>query len=56
MRIPVNTASHAYEVVIGNGILREALQSYKEMIEKSDQSIVLTDENVWKAQGQYFQE
>lgn len=56
MRIPVNTASHSYEVVIGNGILGEALRSYNELIEKSDQIIVLTDENVWKAQNQYFQD
>lgn len=56
MRIPVNTASHAYEVVIGNGILREAIQSYNEMIEKSDHLIVLTDEHVWQAQGEYFQQ
>ncbi|SOC37710.1 3-dehydroquinate synthase [Ureibacillus acetophenoni] len=55
MRIPVNTASHSYEVVIGNGILGKALHSYNELIEKSDQIIVLTDENVWEAQKQYFQ-
>lgn len=56
MRIPVNTASHSYEVVIGNGILRETLQLYNELIEKSDQIIVLTDEHVWEAQKRYFQD
>lgn len=56
MRIPVNTASHAYEVVIGSGILLEGLQSYKEIIEKADQIIVLTDEQVWQAQSEYFQD
>lgn len=54
MRIPVNTASHQYDVVIGNGILREAIQSHKEAIEKADHLIVLTDEHVWNAQGDYF--
>ncbi len=55
MRIPVNTSSHAYEVVIGNGILREALQTYKGLVDKCDQIIVLTDEHVWEAQSTYFQ-
>ncbi len=55
MRIPVNTASHSYDVVLGNGILSEALQSYNEMIDNADRLIVLTDEHVWNAHYLYFQ-
>lgn len=54
MKIPVRAASHQYEVVIGSGILKEAFESYKELFEKTDQIIVLTDEHVWAAQGDYF--
>ena len=54
MRIPVRAASHQYEVVIGSGMLKEAFESYRELFEKADQLIVLTDEHVWAAQGEYF--
>nr|WP_106784691.1 3-dehydroquinate synthase [Lysinibacillus timonensis] len=54
MRIPVNAASHSYDVIIGNGILCEGMQSLTSIIEKADQRIVLTDDHVWKAQGDYF--
>ncbi|MGM9949109.1 MAG: 3-dehydroquinate synthase [Lysinibacillus sp.] len=54
MRIPVRAASHQYEVVIGNGMLKEAFESYRELFEKADQLIVLTDEHVWAAQGDTF--
>jgi len=56
MRIPVNTKSHSYEVLIGNGILRSACESLKEKIEKADKLVVFTDENVWQAQQNYFTE
>lgn len=54
MKIPVKAASHQYEVVIGKGILKDAFTSYKTLFETADKCIVLTDENVWKAQQQYF--
>ena len=39
MKIPVNTASHSYEVAIGNGILKEAVDySIKDLFEKADQN------------------
>ena len=50
MRIPVQAASHQYEVVIGNGLLKEAIESYKALFNKADKIIVLTDEHVWAAQ------
>lgn len=55
MRIPVNAQSHSYEVVIGSGILRSACESLKDKIDKADTLIVFTDENVWKAQKEYFE-
>ncbi len=54
MKIPVNTASHKYEVVIGNNILTSAIESLYEKLPKVDKIIVLTDKNVWEAQGSYF--
>lgn len=54
MRIPVNTASHKYEVVIGNNILTSAVESLHEQLPKVDKIIVFTDENVWAAGGDYF--
>lgn len=54
MRIPVNTKSHSYEVLIGSGNLREACESLKDRIEKADQLVVFTDEHVWAAQQDYF--
>ncbi|NLY79924.1 MAG: 3-dehydroquinate synthase [Lysinibacillus sp.] len=56
MRIPVNTQSHSYEVIIGSGILRTACESLKEKISKADTLVVFTDENVWEAQKDYFTE
>ena len=54
MKIPVRAASHQYEVVIGNGLLKEALESYRALFNKADKIIVLTDEHVWAAQESYF--
>lgn len=54
MRIPVNTESHSYEVFIGSGILSTACENLKEQFEKADKLVVFTDENVWKAQKDYF--
>ncbi|PYF02826.1 3-dehydroquinate synthase [Ureibacillus chungkukjangi] len=56
MRIPVNTASHQYEVVIGNNILTSAMESLHLHLPKEDKIIVFTDENVWKAHKNYFTE
>lgn len=56
MRIPVKAASHEYDVIIGYGILNQAMKSIQPMIKKVDQCIVFTDENVWAAQGEYFKE
>lgn len=54
MRIPVQTPSHAYEVVIGAGHLTSALQSLNTVIDQADQLIVFTDENVWKIHEESF--
>ncbi|MEL4024635.1 3-dehydroquinate synthase [Lysinibacillus endophyticus] len=56
MRIPVNTASHQYEVVIGNDILKSAVLSFEDKLQKADQLVVFTDKNVWEAQGEYFKQ
>lgn len=56
MRIPINTDSHQYEVIIGTGILTEALHSLDEQLKKADRYIVFTDQNVWEAQSTYFKE
>lgn len=56
MKIPVNTASHQYDVTIGNEILTTAMESYKDIINKADKLFVLTDENVWNNQGTYFKD
>src|ERR1700748_512284 len=56
MRIPVNTPSHSYEVIIGSEILHKAVQSFDEKIKKADRLIVFTDENVWNAQQNYFEQ
>lgn len=56
MRIPVNTASHSYEVVIGNNILNTAISSFNSLLDKADKLIVFTDENVWNAQKDYFEQ
>lgn len=56
MKIPVNTASHQYEVTIGNEILTTAIESYGNLIKKADKLFVLTDKNVWDNQGTYFKE
>ena len=54
MKIQVRANSHSYEVVIGKGILQESLQSISTIFDKADQIIVLTDQNIWDAQGDYF--
>ena len=54
MKIQVRADSHSYEVVIGKGILQESLQSVSTIFDKADQIIVLTDQNIWDAQGDYF--
>lgn len=55
MKIPVRAASHSYVVTIGNGILKEVVQSHKALFETADKIIVLTDEFVWAAQREYFE-
>lgn len=54
MKIPVETPSHQYEVVIGNRNLTEAVATIDDKINKADKLIVLTDENVWEAHKQTF--
>lgn len=54
MRIPVETPSHQYEVIIGERNLTEALQSIDDKIQKADKLIVLTDEHVWQAHAEHF--
>ena len=50
MNIPVKYSNlMLYEVHIGNGIFNKMqLESFKEIIAKADQLIVLTDEHVWQ--------
>ena len=50
----MNTASHQYEVVIGNNILTSAIESLHEQLPKVDRIFVFTDKNVWEAGGDYF--
>ena len=54
MKIQVRANSHSYDVIIGKGILQESLQSITTIFDKADQIIVLTDQNIWDAQGDYF--
>ncbi|MEG0258937.1 MAG: 3-dehydroquinate synthase [Lysinibacillus sp.] len=54
MRVPVETKSHQYEVVIGHNFLSEAVKSFDAKLQKADKLFVFTDENVWAAQGEYF--
>ena len=54
MKIPVNTASNQYEVVIGSNILTSAIESLHEQLLRADKIIVFTDQNVWRAQSDYF--
>lgn len=56
MKIPVKAASHSYDVVIGQNILKTAVKELEEKIAKADQLIVFTDENVWKYQQNYFKD
>lgn len=56
MRIPVETPSHQYEVIIGNGNLTAALTTIDDNINKADKLIVLTDQNVWQAHEKAFTE
>lgn len=52
--IRVATASHAYNVLFGHSFLREAFESLADITRTADRIFVLTDENVWKAQGDTF--
>lgn len=54
MNIQVRADSHTYEVVIGKGILQQSLESISTLFDKADQIIVLTDQHIWDAQGDYF--
>ena len=54
IRVPVETASHQYEVVIGNQFLTDAVKAFDHQLQKADKLFVLTDKNVWNAQGDYF--
>lgn len=54
MRIPVETPSHQYEVIIGERNLTAALATIDDKIQKADKLIVLTDENVWQAHEASF--
>lgn len=54
MRIPVQTPSHAYEVVIGSNHLTQAVKSLDTIIEQADQLIVFTDEHVWAIHEERF--
>ena len=56
MKIPVRAKSHQYEVVIGERILHDAFLQLSKSISSYDKVVVLTDANVWNAQGEYFQE
>lgn len=56
MNIPVRAASHHYAVTIGEGILKQAVVDNAKLFESADKIIVLTDENVWAAQQDYFNE
>lgn len=53
-QVKVSTASHSYDVVIGQGILTEAMQTLSSQLEKADKIVVFTDEAVWEAQQAYF--
>ncbi|MER1998695.1 MAG: 3-dehydroquinate synthase, partial [Lysinibacillus sp.] len=55
MNIPVRAASHSYEVVIGASILQQSFDGLKKPITAYDKVVVLTDENVWQAQRNYFE-
>lgn len=55
MKIEVRAASHQYDVVIGKGILHDSLISIKPLLDKADKIVVLTDQHIWDAQGDYFQ-
>lgn len=54
IRVPVETTSHQYEVVIGNKFLTEAIHAFDAQLKKADRLFVLTDKNVWAAQEAYF--
>ncbi len=55
MRVPVATKSHQYDVVLGHNFLAEAVKSFDDKLQQADKLIVFTDENVWTAQGAYFE-
>lgn len=52
--VRVSATSHSYDVVIGQGILNEAMQTLSSQLEKADKIVVFTDEAVWQAQQAYF--
>lgn len=54
--VKVSAASHSYDVVIGQGILKEAMTTFSKELEKADKIVVFTDEAVWQAQQAYFTE
>lgn len=53
-KVRVETTSHQYDVVIGHNFLTEAIHTFDEQLQKADKLFVLTDENVWSSQGEYF--
>lgn len=56
IRVPVETPSHQYEVVIGHQFLTEAIHAFDAQIQKADKLFVLTDANVWQQQSDYFKQ
>ena len=54
--IRVNTKTHQYNVLFGHSFIREAFESLQDVTRTADRIFVLTDENVWAAQGERFTE
>ncbi len=54
MIIPVHTKENAYSVHLGDQVLQEFSHRNKDTLEKYDQIIVVTDENVWSRHEDYF--
>ncbi|MBS7345072.1 MAG: 3-dehydroquinate synthase [Caryophanon sp.] len=52
--IRVNTKTHPYNVLFGHSFIREAFTSLQDVTRTADRIFVLTDENVWAAQGERF--
>lgn len=55
MQISIETNSHSYDVYVGRNILKAAFESEEKLLQQADQIIVLTDKNVWEAQGTVFE-